>query len=352
VPVSAVDSISPAFQHTKTQLFRPFSLGQWSRLALVGLFAGELSSGGGCNFNYPAHTAPAHRQYLLMNPPNWAVLGPLLILLVFAVPVLWLLFLYINSRMRFILFDSLISKRCEIRRMWRERRDPAFQYFVWQIVFLLVMLGSMAVLIGIPAFGAFLLGWFSAPREHLVPLVLGGILLFFIFLGWLLTSLFVHVFTKDFVVPQMALENLSAFDGWRRLWQMLQVEKGAYAGYAGMKLVMAIGAAFAIGIAAVIVIIILLVPFGGLGAITILMGRTAGLTWNAVTITLVIVAGCVLLLMILYAVSLVSVPVMVFFPAYSIYFFAARYPQLGNVLYPPAPPAPPAPLTPSPGPVA
>ncbi len=348
MPVSAVDSISPAFQHTKTQLFRPFRLGQWSRLALVGMFAGELSSGGGCNFNYPSHTEPAHRHYLLMNLPDWTVLGPLLILLVVAVPVLWLLFLYVSSRMRFILFDSLISKRCEIRRMWRERRDPALQYFVWQIVFSLVMLGSLAVLVGIPAFGAFLLGWFSAPREHLVPLVLGGIFLFFIFLAWLLTSLFVHVFTKDFVVPQMAMENLSAFDAWRRLWKMLQVEKGAYAGYAGMKLVMAIGAAFAIGVAAVVVIVILLVPFGGLGAITILMGRTAGLTWNAVTITLVIVAGCVLLLMILYAVSLVSVPVIVFFPAYSIYFFAARYPQLGNVVYPPPPPAP---LTPSPAPV-
>jgi hypothetical protein len=348
VPVSAVDSISPAFQHTKTQLFRPFRLGQWSRLALVGLFAGELSSGGGCNFNYQGHTGTAQRHYLLMNLPDWAVLGPLLILLVVAVPVLLLLFLYINSRMRFILFDSLISKRCEIRCMWRERREPALQYFVWQIVFSLAMLGSLAVLVGIPVFAAFLLGWFSAPREHLVPLVLGGILLFFIFLAWLLTSLFVHVFTKDFVVPQMALENLSAFDGWRRLWQMLQVERGAYAGYAGMKLVMAIGAAFAIGIAAVVVIVILLVPFGGLGAITILMGQTAGLTWNAVTITLVIVAGCVLLLMILYAVSLVSVPVIVFFPAYSIYFFAARYPQLGNVIYPPPPPSP---LTPAPAPV-
>jgi hypothetical protein len=39
--------------------------------------------------------------------------------------------------------------------------------------------------------------------------------------------------------------------------------------------------------------------------------------------------------------SLISVPAIVFFPAYSIYFFAARYPALSAVLYP-APPAPPA----------
>jgi hypothetical protein len=58
-----------------------------------------------------------------------------------------------------------------------------------------------------------------------------------------------------------------------------------------------------------------------------------------------------------YLISLISVPVMVFFPAYSIYFFAARYQPLQAVLYPApaaapvvgdastqAPPLPPSPL--------
>jgi hypothetical protein len=58
------------------------------------------------------------------------------------------------------------------------------------------------------------------------------------------------------------------------------------------------------------------------------------------TITGAIVAGCILLLMILYLVSLISAPVIVFFPAYAIYFFAPRYPLLAKLIYP-APPAPP-----------
>jgi hypothetical protein len=44
------------------------------------------------------------------------------------------------------------------------------------------------------------------------------------------------------------------------------------------------------------------------------------------------VVGCILLGIFLYLVSLVSVPVIVFFPAYSIYFFAARYPRLSAIL--------------------
>jgi hypothetical protein len=351
VPQSAVDSVSPAFEHAKTQLFRPFRLGQWSRLALVGLFAGEMSSGGGCsnNFQLPAHTGTGHRDFLMSAFPDPWVFGPLLVVLLIAVPVLWLLFLYLSSRMRFILFDTVIAKRCEIRRMWRQRGEPAMRYFVWQIVLSLVGLAGLALIVGVPALVAFSLGWFTEPRNHLAGLISVGILVFFVFVGWALLVLLAHVFTKDFVVPQMALEGISAFEGWNRLWKMLQNEKAGYAGYAGMKLVMAIGAGIAIGIVAVILLIILLIPVGGLGAITVLSGQAAGLSWNVLTITLAVVAGCMFLLVFFYAVTLISVPAIVFFPAYSIYFFAGRYPQLGKLIYP-APPPPVMPVAPVPEP--
>jgi hypothetical protein len=35
LPVSAVDVIKSAFDHMKQQLFKPFRLGQWTRLAAV-----------------------------------------------------------------------------------------------------------------------------------------------------------------------------------------------------------------------------------------------------------------------------------------------------------------------------
>ena len=349
--ISAFDSLSPAFEHTKQQLFRPFRFGQWTRLALVGLFAGEMSSGGGCNFNYPTHSTATHRNFTAVVPPNWELLAPLLVIAIIAVPLIWLLLIYVNSRMRFVLFDSVIAKRCQLGRMWRERREPALQYFIWQILFFLATIAGTAILLGVPAFVAFLLGWFTAPRQHLAPLILTGIFVFFVFLLWLLLSIVIQVFTKDFVVPQMALENVSAFEGWRRLWVMLGSEKGSYAGYGGMKLVLAIGAAFAVGILAVIIIILLLIPFGGIGAITVIAAKAAGLTWNVFTITAAVVAGSMFLLIVFYAVSLISVPAIVFFPAYSIYFFAARYPQLARLMYPPPPPAPilpPIPPTPEP----
>jgi len=62
--------------------------------------------------------------------------------------------------------------------------------------------------------------------------------------------------------------------------------------------------------------------------------------------SLAVVAGCVVLAFFFYVLALISVPAIVFFPAYSIYFFAGRYPALRTVMYP-APPAPEIPPTPA-----
>jgi hypothetical protein len=343
LPISAIDAVSPAFQHTKQQLLQPFRAAQWAKLALVGFLAGELSSGGcnGGSFQMPTHPNGGQRfvDFGLpnVNPVLFASLVALLIVLGI---VFWILFIYVSSVMRFILFDSVIAKHCEIRRGWARRHGAGLRYFVWQLLFLLAMVVGLTVLVGIPAAFAFALGWLKDPRQHMIPLILGGMLLFFAVMGFVLLWFVVHVLTKDFVVPEMALDDISAIEGWRRLLPMLKSEKGGYAGYIGMKIVMALGTAVVVSIITVIVVLILLIPVGGFGVIAVLAGKTAGLTWNLYTITLAVVAGCIVLAILLYVVSLISVPAIVFFPAYSIYFFASRYPALDELLRPPPPVVP------------
>ena len=343
MPISAVDSINPAFQHAKQQLFQPFRFGQWSRLALVGLLAGELSSGGGCNFSVPKLPQhPGGSAHFLAPGFPFPAANPLLVagliaLLVVVGIVLWLLLLYVNSVMRFVLFDSVVEKHCQIRRAWSRRQRSGVSYFIWKIVISFCAMAELGILVGIPVAFAFSAGWLKNPGQHILPLVLCGMVLFFFLFVFVIGLLILEVLSKDFMVPQMALENIGAFEAWRRLWKMLKAEKGGYAGYLGMKAVLAIAAAILVGIATVILLIVLLIPVGGLGVVAVLAGKAAGLTWNAYTITAVVVGGSVVVVGILYLFSLVSVPVIVFFPAYSIYFFAARYPALAAVLYP-APP--------------
>ena len=341
MPISAVDAISPAFQHTKKQLIEPFRASQWAKLALVGFLAGEVHSGGcsGGNFQMPTRTSGGERFLELglpaMNPVAYAAL---IALLVVAVLVLWVLFIYVNSVMRFVLFDSVVAKQCEIRQYWNRRQKPGLRYFAWQLLLFLAMMVGLTILVGIPATFALAVGWLKQSSQHMVPLILGGVLLFFLVTTFVVLWLIVLVFSKDFIVPQMALEDIGAMEAWRRLLPMLKSEKGGYAGYLGMKIVMSIGAAVIVGIAAMIIILLTLIPIGGVGAVLVLMGKSGGLHWNLYTITLAVVIGSFLLAFILYVVSLVSVPAIVFFPAYSIYFFAARYPALDAVLRPAPPP--------------
>jgi hypothetical protein len=265
--------------------------------------------------------------------------------LVVAAFVLGILLMYISSVMRFILFDSVLAKQCHIREGWSRRQGAGWRYFVWKLLYSLVTFGVLIVLVGIPLGFAFAVGWLNDPKEHVLPLVLGGIALFFAVMIFVIAMSVIYVLTKDFVVPQMALEHIGAMEGWSRLWAMIKAEKGGYAGYIGMKIVLALAAAIVLGILGFIIALIILIPAAGVAVAAVLGGKAAGLTWTVGTITLAVVAGSVLLVVFLFLTSMLSVPAIVFFPAYSIYFFAARYPALSAVLYP-APPAPPAPQIP------
>lgn len=355
MPISAPDVIQPAFRHARDQLLRPFRFGQWVRLAFVGLLAGEMSSFGGCNFSFPSNTQDQGTQHL----PRVSSSAPLTshsalfvaLALAFIVVVfgLVILFTYFGSVMRFILFDSIIARECRVRQGWARRKRPGFRLFLWRLLVMVVTLAVFLIVLGIPVACAAALGWFTHASDHVLGLVLGGLALFFILAVLLVLLGVVNVMTKDFVVPQMALEGISAVEGWRRLLPWLKYEKGGYAGYIGMKIVLAIGAAIASMIVTLIALFLLLIPIGGIGVVAVLGGKAAGWTWNPYTITLAVVSGCIALAIFIFVAALISVPIVVFFPAYSIYFFAPRYPQLASLLWP-VPPAPAAPDLPPPEP--
>lgn len=369
MPISAVDAINPAFQHAKTQLLKPFRFGQWVRLAFVGFLAGELGSGGGCNSSWripsshhPRDTGHIHTALAAAPFPHWnhpALGAGLIAFLVVCGLALLVIFIYIGSVMRFILFDSIIAKECHIRKGWDARRREGARLFVWHMLLMVTSIAGFVALIGIPVAGAWTLGWFTFPRDHVLGLILGGCVLLMLFLAFMFTLLLVHVLTKHFVVPQMALEQVSAMEGWRRLWRWIKAEKAGYAGYVGMKIVLAIGAGIVLGIVTVMAVLTLLLPLGGVGAIAVLGGMAAGMKWTFITIALAVLAGCLAFAAILFTASLISVPAVVFFPAYSIYFLASRYSPLAGLLWPQAAapatptttPFEPPPLPPEPAPL-
>ncbi len=360
MPVSAVDCVQPALQHTREQLFTRFRFGQWSRLALVGILAAELHVGG-CNFgnfggNWPRLPNRNHNDIMRSSLPHglppfnpghlsehFGQFIGLIVIGIFAAVVLAFVFLYISSVFRFILFDSVLQRRCSIGEGWRKWRRAGGRFFLWQIVFLISTWLLLAVLIGLPLALAFAAGWMTNLREHIGRLIVGVILLVGLFVVFALAAAVVQVLAKDFLVPLMALDDLDFADGWHRLLGMIRPEKGRFAVYLLLKLVLAIAAAILFSIIASHPRICWsVVP----AAAVVVAGHAAGMGWNVTTISLAIIFGTLLLLLLIYLIALVSVPATVFFPAYAMHFFAARYPSLDALLNPAPPTPPPAPELP------
>ena len=354
MPLSAIDTISVALEHTKQQLFRPFRWGQWVRLAVLGFLTGELSSGGGCsgNFNIPtnAQTHPRGSEEFQSLPHMDPYLAGHILLIVgvallfFSVVIL--LWMYVGSVHRFVLIESIVTKRVSLREGWQRWHAAGRRFFLWRMVFQIAAGMLAAILIGIPVGIALLLGWLRDAEAHMAPLILGGILLLFLFLAFVLVAAVVGLLAKDFMAPIMALEELDFADAWSRLLAMMKQDKGGYLGYVAMKIVLAIAAGIIFGILITIAILVIALPFGLVGVAAVIAGKAAGLTWTAATITLAIVAGTLAFLLLMFVSSILSVPVTVYFPAYSIYFFASRYPKLDAWLHPAPPQVVPPPVAP------
>jgi hypothetical protein len=348
---SAVDVIGTAFEHTKQQLTQPFRFGQWARLALLGLATGEISSGGGCsNFrglsDLPSRF-PSHAGNFVSDPDNplsrlgldWAAIASILVVVVVGFLVLGLVWIYVASISRFVLFESVLRKHCELGAGWQRWQAQGSRFFGWQLALSILSLAVAAVL-----FIPLLLPVLATMRNHQQPgpaMLLALVPMFLVFGAFALVMMLIGVLAKDFVVPLMAVDNIGVLEGWRRLVAMMRADGLAYAGYIGMKIVLAIGSTVVFGIVGATAAVVLLVPMGILGVVTVIIAKGVGLGWNAFTITAAIVAGVIVLAVLLYVVALVCVPVAVFFPAYAMYFFAERYPALYAVLYPPSPTPPP-----------
>ena len=210
--LSALDSITPAFEHAKQQLFKPFRVGQWTKLALVGLLAGEMNSGG-CNvsnFNLPRHPNSSGSDHFLAGIPGVdpALLASLVVVLVISGIVLALVLMYVSSIFRFILFDSVLQKRCQVGASRGTAASRGLPLVLWQLGFSALWLLSLGLVLGIPALIALSGGWFNQPKQHMMPLVLLGLFCFFAGLLLVIVGALVHVLTKDFIVPQMAMGEI------------------------------------------------------------------------------------------------------------------------------------------------
>lgn len=342
--LSSIDAIGPAFERLATMLFRPFRFKTWLELGFIGWLAGEVSTGR-MNFQVPSLPTGEGSDLggefdrilrTVFSEHLW------IIVLVAALAVaLLLVFAYLFCQFRFVLFDAVITGSPGIARAWNRYSRPAHRFLGFWLIFLLISWTVLSLIVGLPLWRAYKAGIFQSPDPSAVfrvvaPVLLGALV-------FALVSAIVSSLANDFLLPQLALEDLRIETAWTNLTGMISAEPGAFAAYLGMKLLLSIAAGIVTALALVFAFLIVLIP-GALGTLLVVaivkaIG-TAGLIFG------VIMAGVGILALIAVALVLFLMavaPTAVFFTAYSLQFFGGRYPKLGELLWPQPPPAPPSP---------
>jgi hypothetical protein len=340
--LSAVDAISPAWEHTRRLLF---ARRDWRLLLKIGAVA-VFAEAGGCNstgFNGPM------RQAHGLPPAFVAAILAFSILIGIAALLIGLAFFYLSSRLQFTLFDIVLRSDTTVAPIWSRYGGITWRWMGLKILFFLAALICILPLL-IPVILRFI---------HTVGTTGGQIADpagFFVTLFGFIASIFLivilisacYILLRDFGLPSMAMENTSLGLTVGRIFRLIRAEPGQVALYLLMHFLMRIAGTFVgyfvIGFATLIA----LIPFGG-AALALWAGlHNAGTNGHIAMIAGWVVLGIVLFALIVIAAIMLFGYLFTFFQAYALYFLGGRYPMLGAYLDSAMPPIVP-PVMPPPG---
>lgn len=292
--ISVTDPIGPALSRVRQLLFQPFDLGKWFTIGFCAWLAGLGERANG-NFNYNnnsgRHGEDIHRQFdhareFLIDNLAWIL--PLAIFLVAVVIALGVLFLWLNSRGKFMLLHCVALDRAEVREPWNRYGSAANSLFWFRLV-----LGLMGLAVVIPCIVLVVLAILSlGTRGANFAGIMALIGLFGVMMVISLVFALIRKFTMDFVVPVMYLRGGSCLSAWRDFWHLMAANAGHFALYILFQIVIAI----AIGMIVAMMVI---------GTCCIL--------------------GCVMIIP--YIGTVLLLPLIIFKRAYSLYYFAQFGPQ-------------------------
>ena len=311
VSVSCTAPVGPAWQGMIDILFRPFELGKWFVLGFVAWIAafgqsgspgsgsysggsnrlGDATGGGADPFGSIewAEVMESVRTFFQEFGGLIALFTTLGVVLVLGV---WILVLWLQSRMQFVLLDDVVHNRAVVKYPWDVYAQHGNSLFRWNLVFGLICgvtaLILLAVSLGGIAIPAIRSGGLGGGR--IAGIVLVGLL----WLAFGLTAGYIARFRDDFIVPIMYKLDATATEAWSMFGRDI------WSGHAGR-----------------------LVLYGLFWFVLSLVAGAAVMAAGVLTCGI----GCCLLV-IPYIGSVVSLPVPVFFRLYSIEYlrqFGERY---------------------------
>jgi hypothetical protein len=332
-PLSAIDAIGPAWNHTRRLLPTPRNWRLFLKIGAVAFFAQV----GGCNGSY---NAPGHGWHGHSVPFVAATVAIALTAALFAFAI-GLIFFYLRSRLQFVLFEVVLRSETTIAPIWHRYSRATWYWMALKVLFFLAaIICATPILVPIviafihSAGPAFSNGELQNPVAFFLAILAFLGALFFLFLLIGIAYLLLH----DFGLPSMALESTSLSETVRRVWHLLRTEPGPVLLYVLMRFLLGIACTLAADCVLFFAALIVLIPFGGAAVIDWFSLRNANFAGHVAMITIWVLLGLAFFVLLFLAAIMLLGYVFVFMQAYALYFLGGRYPLVGAYLAPFLPP--------------
>ena len=212
--ISLLDHIGPAIEHTKAILFSPFDLNRWLTIGFCAWLA-TLGENSGSNFNYEKHSNETDQVVTFMTQ-HPMLIGSLVVVGI----VLSVVFLWLSSRGRFMLYHCVLYNTAQVTHPWHYYQHLASSLFRFRLALMLIVLAYTLVMV-VTFTSIFGPVWEITNLETIGPfmLFLPILIILPICVG------LCDVLTNDFVLPIMHKHTLTCKAAWGKIWTLIGSHK-------------------------------------------------------------------------------------------------------------------------------
>ena len=227
--IELIAPLGKALRHTGKVLFEPFDMGKWFVIGFCAWLA-TLGKGGGSSFVYRFNSndfrsGSRELQQFLQTLP-WFI--PLVVGTSIFMMVLYLLFLWLSSRGKFMLLYCAANNCAFVKYPWGQFRRQGNSLFLFRlVVWILGMISlGLTALLGFILFAALKTGF--PPEGAIILAILGAAMI-----GVPLLMIFATIVdvTEDFVVPIMVRQGRLCIPAWKVCWQLIRAYFGKFVVY-------------------------------------------------------------------------------------------------------------------------
>lgn len=236
--IELIAPLGKALRHTGKVLFEPFNMGKWFVIGFCAWLA-ALGKGGAPSFGYRFNSnsfrqgSREARQFIESLP--WVV--PLVIGATIFGMILYLLFLWISSRGKFMFLYCAANNCAFVKYPWGQFRRQGNSLFLFRlVVWILGMIClGLTALLGFALFAALKTGF--PPEGAIILAVLGAAM---IGLPLAMVIFTVADVTEDFVIPIMIRQGRLCIPAWKVCWQLIRAHFNKFVLYWLFKLLLSI----------------------------------------------------------------------------------------------------------------